>query len=178
MVDRSGGRDHDALREIALRVERRQLLARDRADDLGGADHRPAQRMRAEDRLAEHVEDAVLGIVFVHRDLLQHDLALGLELAEARAPDHVAHHVERALEVPVEHARVQRGRFLVGPRVDLGAHRVEDLVDLLRSEALGAAEEHVLEQVRDARLAVVLGRPSRCRSRSRAPPSARWARAR
>jgi hypothetical protein len=71
-------------------VEGRQLLARDRADDLGRADHRAPERMLAEDRLAEHVEDAVLGIVFVHRDLLEHDLALGVELAEARMPDHVA----------------------------------------------------------------------------------------
>ena len=76
-------------------------------------------------------------------------------------PDHVAHHLEGALEVAVEHARVQRGRLLVGAGVDLGAHRVEDLVDLLRAEALGAAEQHVLEQVRDARLALVARRPSR-----------------
>ena len=39
----------------------------------------------AEDRLAEHVEDLVLRIVLVHRDLLEHDLALGVEVAEARA---------------------------------------------------------------------------------------------
>ena len=103
--------------------------------------------MLAEDRFAQQVEDPVLRIVLVHRDLLEHDLALGLELAEARAPDHVGHHVERALEVPVEHAGVQGGGLLVGPRVHLSPHRVEDLVDLLRAVALGAPEQHVLEQV-------------------------------
>ena len=51
----------------------------------------------------------------------------------------------------VEHARVDRGRLLAGAGVELGAHRVEDLVDLQRAVALGAAEQHVLEQVRRAR---------------------------
>ncbi|HEX4836983.1 MAG TPA: hypothetical protein VFV03_00440, partial [Solirubrobacteraceae bacterium] len=51
------------------------------------------ERVRAEDHPAEQVEHPVLRVVFVHRDLLEHDLALGLELAEARRPDHVAHHV-------------------------------------------------------------------------------------
>ena len=75
--------------------------------------------MIAIDGAADEVEDAVLGVVFVHRDLLQHDLALGLELAEARLPDHLAHDREGVLEVPVEHARVERGRLLVGAGVDL-----------------------------------------------------------
>ena len=157
---------------VARGVEGAQLLARHRPDHLGAADHRAPERVRAEDRLAEHVEDAVLGVVLVHRDLFEHDLALGLELAHARAPDHVGDHVEGALQVAVEHARVHRGRLLVGARVELGAHRVEDLVDLLRAVALGAAEQHVLEQVRDARLARRARAPSRRRSRSRARPSA------
>ena len=50
-------------------------------------------------------------------------------------PDHLAHHVERPLEVAVEHARVERRGLLVGAGVDLRAHRVEDLVDLLRADS-------------------------------------------
>src|SRR5207253_10359413 len=68
-----------------------------------------------------------------------------------RGPEHhVGHHVERALEVLVEEARVDRRRLLAGPRVDLRAHAVEDLVDLRRAEAVRALEEQVLEEVRDA----------------------------
>ena len=37
----------------------------------------------------------------------------------------------------VEQARVDRRRLLAGARVDLGAHAVEDLVDLERAEAVG-----------------------------------------
>ena len=147
MLDRAGGGDDDALRAIARGVEGGELLARDRADDRSRADHRAPERVRSEDGLTEHVEHAVLRVVFVHRDLLEHDLALGLQLAEARVKDHVADHLERTLEVAIEHARVDRGRFLVGARIDLRAHRVEDLVDLLRTEARAATEQHVLEQV-------------------------------
>ena len=110
MVDRAGRRDHDALRGVALVVEGLQLLARNGADDLGGPDHRAPQRVRAEHRLAEHVEDPLLGIVLVHRDLLEHDLALGLQGFEPRPPDHLGDHVERPLQVTIQHARVQRGR--------------------------------------------------------------------
>ena len=56
-----------------------------RADDLGAAEDRAPERVGAEDRLAEDVEDQVLRIVLVHRDLLEHDLALGLELVERAA---------------------------------------------------------------------------------------------
>src|SRR5207248_2640647 len=114
-------------------------------------------RVRAEHRPSGQVEHSVLGIVFVHRDLLEHDLALGLQLPETGLKDHVGHDLEGALEMAVEHARVQGRRLLVGPRVDLRAHRVEDLVYLLRAEALGTAKEHVLEQVCDAGLVLGLG---------------------
>jgi len=147
VVQRASRRDHDAAGHVTLRVEGAQLLARDRAHDLSPADHRPAEWMWAEHRAAEQIEDAVLRVVFVHRDLLEHDLALGLQLAEARLPHHVAHDLERPRQVAIENTRVDRRRLLVGAGVDVGAHRVEDLVDLLRAEARAAAEKHVLEQV-------------------------------
>ena len=65
---------------------------------------------------------------------------------------HVGHHVERARQVLVEHPRVDRGGLLAGAGVELGAHRVEELVDLRRGVARRAAEQHVLEQVRQAGL--------------------------
>ena len=68
--------------------------------------------------------------VLVHRDLLEHDLALGLELLEERREDHVAHHVERRLEVDVGHARVDERVLARRRRVELAAHPVEDLGDL------------------------------------------------
>ena len=161
VIDRPRGRDHDALWQVSLRVKGLELLFRGGSDDLARADHGPSQRVLPEDSLAQQVEDPVLRIVLVHRDLLEHHLALGLELAEPGAPDHVAHHVECALEVAVEHPCVQRGRFLVGARVGFRPHLVEQLVDLLRSVALCATEQHVLDQMGDARLMPLLDRRAR-----------------
>ena len=75
--------------------------AGDRGDHVRRADHRPAERMVAEDRLGEQVVHEILGLVLVHRDLLEHHLALGVELLEARREDHVRHHVDGRLQVVV-----------------------------------------------------------------------------
>ena len=152
MVDRAGRRDHDRARHVAARVEGGDHVDRRVADHRRAADDRPPQRVAAEDGLAEHVEDRVLRIVLVHRDLLEHDLALGVDVAERRSPHHVGHHVERRRQVLVEHPRVDRGALLVGAGVELGAHAVEQLVDLRRRVAVGAAEQQVLEEVREAGL--------------------------
>ena len=58
----------------------------------------------AEDRLREEVVHELLRRVLVHRDLLEHDLALLVELGEGRREDHVGHHLDRLLDVPVGHA--------------------------------------------------------------------------
>ena len=112
--------------------------------------------------LAEHaargeVVHEIGGVVLDHRDLLEHDLALGLERLglEARARGHVAHHVERQRQVLVEHAHVHDGRLARRERVELGAEAVGDARDLDLVVALAALEQQVLDEVRDAGL----GRP-------------------
>ena len=152
VVDRPGRRDHDRARHVAPGVELRDHVDRRVADHRRAADDRPPERVRAEDGLAEHVEDRVLRVVLVHGDLLEHDLALGVDVLERRPPHHVGHHVEGRRQVLVEHPRVDRGALLVGAGVELGAHAVEELVDLGRRVAVGAAEQQVLEEVREAGL--------------------------
>ncbi len=51
---------------------------------------------RRRPRAREHVVDLVRRLVLVHRDLLDHDLALGLDVRVGRAQHHVADHVEGA----------------------------------------------------------------------------------
>ena len=138
--------------DVRAPVVGRDRPAGDRRDHLGAADHRPAERVLREHRLGEQVVDEVLRRVLDHRDLLEHDLALGVEVGERRREDHVRHHVERVLEVPVGHARVDDRVLARGGRVQLAAHLVEDLRDLLRVVRPRALEEQVLDEVRDARL--------------------------
>ena len=108
--------------------------------------------MVAEDRRREHVVHLVRGLVLVHGDLLDHHLALGVDVRVAGAQHHVLQHVERAVEVAVQKPRVDRRGLLARAGVDLGAHRVEGLVDLQRAEPVGALEQQVLEEVREPRL--------------------------
>jgi hypothetical protein len=63
----------------------------------------------AEHGLRDEVEDELLRRVVDHRDLLQHDLALRIEVGEGGREDHVRHHVERRFEVLVEHPGVHDG---------------------------------------------------------------------
>ena len=93
------------------------------------------ERVRAEGRLGDQVVHELLRLVLVHRDLLEHDLALGVELGEGRREDHLAHHVERDLELLVGDARVDDGVLARGGGVQLAAEAVEDLGDLLRAVA-------------------------------------------
>jgi hypothetical protein len=65
----------------------------------------------AEDRFGGDVVHEILRVVVHHRDLLEHDLALGVELREGRVVDHPDHDVERRLEPVVRDARVEQGRL-------------------------------------------------------------------
>ena len=139
-------------RRVHLVVVARDRVLRDRRDHLGRADHRPPERVVAEDRLGDQVVHELLRRVLVHRDLLEHDLALGVELVEGRREHHVAHHVERRLEVVVGDAGVDDRVLARGGRVQLAAEPVEDLGDLECAEPARSLEEQVLDEVRDARL--------------------------
>ena len=156
VLDVPRGGDHDVAGDVDRAVERGDRAARDGRDHLRRPDYRPPERVRAEDGLGDEVVDEILRRVLVHRDLLEHDLALRVEVGEDRREDHVRHHVDRGLQVMVGDARVD-DRVLAGRgRVQLAAERVEDLGDLLRAVRARSLEEQVLDEVRDAGLRVAL----------------------
>ena len=114
--------------------------------DVGVAERRrsprrgrsPAARADARRRSPsrEHVVDLVLRLVLVHRDLLEHDLALRVHVGVGGAEKHVA----PSRRTPRRGAR--RGNARTGPSfsllvrgVDVGAEAVEDLRDLLGGQA-------------------------------------------
>jgi len=98
--------DDDVRRHIHLVVVARDRVVRDRRDHLGRPDHRPPEWMVAEDGVGDQIVDELLWRVLVHGDLLEHDLALRLELGERRREDHVAHHVDRRRQMVVGNACV------------------------------------------------------------------------
>ncbi len=143
----AGGGDDDVVVRVGGAVVGGERAAADARDHLGASDHRPPERVAAEDRLRDDVVDEVLRVVVDHRDLLEHDLAFGIDLLERRVVDHPDHHVQRLLDAVVGYAGVDERRLARGGRVQLAAEPVEDLRDLLRRVRAGALEEQVLDEV-------------------------------
>jgi hypothetical protein len=85
-----------------------------------------------------------------YRDLLEHHLALAVDVLERRREHHVHDRVERALEVPVGNPRVDDRRLARRGSVELAAHLVEQLRDRAGGVARRALEEEVLDEVRHA----------------------------
>ena len=152
VVDVARRGDDDVRAGVAGPVVGVDVGNRNRADHLRLAQDPPAERMTAEDGTVEYVVDLVLRLVLVHRDLLEHDLALGVDLRIGRPEQHLGEQVEGLVGVGVEESRVEVRRLLAGRRVHRRAEAVEDLRDLDRRVALRALEEQVLEEVRDAGL--------------------------
>ena len=150
VLDVPRGRDDHVGADVGGGVVLGQRVPVDRCDHVRSPDHRPTKRVAAEDRLGDDVVHEVLRRVLDHRDLLEHDLALGVDLGEGGLEDHVRDHVERGLEPLVGHAGVDDRRLARRGGVQLAAERVEDLGDLLGAVAAGALEEEVLDEVGDA----------------------------
>src|SRR5665809_152281 len=79
----------------------------------------------------------VLGLVLVHRDLLEHDLALGVDLRVGGPEEHLGQELEGAIRVNVEEPRVKLRRLLARRGVHRRAQAVEDLGDVGGGMALG-----------------------------------------
>lgn len=88
--------------------------------------------------------DAVRGLVLVHGDLLEHDVALGVDVWKGRFEQHLAEQVEDLVGVLVEEARVQVRRLLAGGGVERRPEAVEALGYLDRRVVRRALEEQVL----------------------------------
>src|SRR5450759_4226979 len=136
-----GRGDDDVTGAVHALVEARDRAPADRRDHLGAAQYAPAEGMVAEDRLADEVVDLILRGVLEHCDLLEHDLALGVDIGEGRHEDHVGHDIDRALELVVGNAPEDDGVLARGGGVQLPAELVEDLGDLARVVGAGAFEE-------------------------------------
>ena len=177
VVDVAGRGDDQVGRVVVLAVEAGDLVAGQRVDGLDGAEDRAAERGVAEQRGGEQVVHLVAGVVLGHGDLFEDDAALGVDvlLADQRAGEHVADHVDGQRQVGVEHPRVVAGVLLGGERVHLAADRVDRGGDVERAAPLGALEQQVFQVVGGAVERPGSRRGSRRRPRCRRSPSGRSA---
>jgi hypothetical protein len=106
--------------------------------------------MGAEHRRQEDVAEGVLGIVITHGDLLEHHVALDLDIVCGATPTqhHVCNQVDSQFEIGVEHVRVIAGVFAGGERVEFTTDRVDSLRDLDRGARRRGLEQQVFQEVR------------------------------
>ena len=102
--------------------------------------------------LFEHVVDAVLRLVLVHRDLLEYDVPFGIDVRESRFEQHLPQQGKDIVRVLVEETGVEVGRLLAGCRVERSTEPVEALGYLDRRVVRRSLEEQMLQKVRDPRL--------------------------
>jgi hypothetical protein len=152
MVDGARGGDHEVLRAVVGPVVLPHGVPLHRLDRLGAASDGTAQWMPAEHGLEEALARDIRRVVVGHREFLEDDAALVLELdrVDQARHEHVGKHVDRHREVLVAHLRVVAGVLLRGERIVLTADRIERHRDVERGTRGRALEQQVLEEVRRA----------------------------
>ena len=124
----------------------------ERAHRVLGADDGLAERMVFIEIAGEDVVEQVLGIVHFHLQLFEDD---ALFLFDVRFPkQRIAHHVGQDVEgqrqMLVQDLGVVTDHLLGGERVEAAADGIHRARDVFGRAVLGALEEHVLDEMRDA----------------------------
>jgi hypothetical protein len=112
----------------------------------------------------EQLVDQIVGGVLDHLDLLEHDLLFLFDLDGVKGwmRDQIGENVHRHRQVLVEHLHVIAGILLRSEGIELPANRVHFLGDAFGGPPIGALEQHVLDEVRDAGVCGgFVARPSR-----------------
>ncbi len=133
-------------------VEVGQLAGADALERRAPAEHRPAVRMSAVERLHDRQLEGVPGIVVQRRQLFENDGPLGLDLPrlEAQSAHPVGLDPQRFLPAVGGEAELVEGGVVAGVGVVVAAELPGAAVDLAGTVAGRALEHHVLEEVGDA----------------------------
>ena len=145
---------------VPARVEVQELLAREALHALLGADHGQAVGVRGVGRVEEGLRERAARRVLAAPDLLEHDLGLASQLVgvEGGVLHGVGQHVDPDVDVAAGHRDVVDGHVERGEGVDVSARGLDRAGDLAHCTPLRPLEEHVLEDVRHARLLLALVR--------------------
>ena len=159
VADHAADADHHPVRRVpAVDVVEERVAVR-ALDRVLRAERLPAERVVAEHQRLVDRADVVARRVEVHVHLLEDHALLALDLlgVELRVADHVEQHVERDVAVGAGAADVVARVLLRGEGVELAADPVDERRQVARARpALGALEEHVLGEVGDAAVRLLL----------------------
>jgi hypothetical protein len=134
------------------------VLRGDRGQRLPESEDGPCIGCPGPDLRLQGVEELALRTVLAALDLGVDDLLLALQLSQidCGAEDHVLEHVEPQGPMFGRHIDLVHGLIESGGRVEIAARAFDVPGDLTRGPLGRSLEDHVLEQVADARLGRVL----------------------
>ena len=155
-VSRRG--DHAVSPVVAAAVQDLQILGREGDERFRGAEDGVPVGMLRPERLRMQLEHEVVRRVGDPADLLQNHIALGLQVARAQQrPTHqVGEDLDRQRQIGVEHMSLIAGVVAAGEGIQSPAPDLQPQRELLGGPALGAFEDHVLQQMGDSQLAARL----------------------
>ncbi len=152
-------RQDDALGDVMALEVRQEVVPRQRPHLLLSPDAPPPDAVRLEHFAEHHLEGVRAGCVDLPSPLLQDRLDLALQLLRVEQGMHqgVGLDLQALAEVLRRQDDVIVGGVVIGAGVQLAAERLDLGRDLVRPRAIRRPlEEHVLDDVRDADLAVLL----------------------
>jgi len=122
------------------------------ADGFGSAENGTAEGMLRPETAGENVVEKIFGIVQIHLDFFEDDLALFLNVVgiELGTKDEIGDDVKGDGEVLVEDLGVEADLFLGGEGVEHAADGVHFAGDIFGGTALGTLENHMLEKMSKA----------------------------
>ena len=121
-------------------------------DGIGSAENGAAKRMIGPEATGKKFVEQVFGIVQIHLDFFEDDLAFFLDVfgVEFGAKDEISENVEGDGEMLVENFGVEADLFFGSESVEHAADRVHFTSDAFCGAAFGAFENHVLHEVGEA----------------------------
>ena len=147
----SGGDDDMVGRKPVLEAAKKRFAA-EIADGFGSAKDGAAEGMFGPETAGENVVEKIFGIVQIHLDFFEDDLALFIDVAgiELGTKNEIGDDVEGDGEMLVENFGVEADLFLRGEGIEHAANGIHFAGDVFGGTALGTLENHVLEEMSKA----------------------------
>ena len=149
-VSRGGDDEMIGGKPIAEALD--EMFAVESANGFRGAENGTAKRMLGPKAARKNVVKEILGVVHVHLDFFEDDLAflayvVGIELG---TENEIGDDVKGDGEMFVEDFGVEANLLFRGESIEHAADRIHFTGDGFRGAALGAFENHVLDEMREA----------------------------
>ena len=154
VVDLAGDGDDRRTGRVVVDVEPADVVGGDRAHRVAIARGVTAEPMVGEQLPRQRAQGDVVGRVVVHRQLLEDDLSLTLDVVvlQRRSGENVAQQFDARPSVASGHPAVERRVLLRREGVDVAAHAVDGAGDVGRRAGRRPLEQQVLQKVTDAGL--------------------------